>query len=244
MNGLQGMTLAVALLLASQVQAQQFESMGFGENVESPRYGQFAVKLGPYRPLIDSEDGLTGTPYEDTFGKKAMLLVELDYEHMVFQAFGNAGVGLGIGYAEKYGNAIDANTGEPSAELTSLKVLPTRVYGFYRFDWAAREFGVPLVPYGKLSLIYVPWWISKGGDLEQVAGGSGAGGRWGYGFTGGLAFQLDVLEPRLQRDFDAELGVNHTYVFAEYTLDEVTGFGTEGFNLSSRRFSFGLGLEF
>ncbi len=53
-----------------------------------------------------------------------------------------------------------------------------------------------------------------------------------------------MLEPRLQRDFDSELGVNHTYLFAEYTYEDVNGFGTEGINLSSRRFSFGLAFEF
>ena len=55
---------------------------------------------------------------------------------------------------------------------------------------------------------------------------------------------LDVLEPRLARDFDSDVGVNHSYLFAEYTHAEVNNFGGGGFNLSTRHWMFGLALDY
>ncbi|MFL5318679.1 MAG: MXAN_2562 family outer membrane beta-barrel protein, partial [Myxococcaceae bacterium] len=125
-----------------------------------------------------------------------------------------------------------------------LKVLPLRVLGIYRFDYAALHWGVPLVPYAKLGLVYDLWWATKGDGVEFVNGERAAGGKWGYSFTGGLSLLLDVLEPRLARDFDVDLGVNHSYLFAEYTYENVDDFGSGGLDLSSRHWMFGLALEY
>ncbi|NTX54459.1 hypothetical protein HR086_24495, partial [Myxococcus sp. CA039A] len=58
------------------------------------------------------------------------------------------------------------------------------------------------------------------------------------------AFLLDVLQPRFARDFDSGLGINHSYLFAEYTYADVDNFGKPGFVLSSRRWMFGLALDY
>jgi hypothetical protein len=60
----------------------------------------------------------------------------------------------------------------------------------------------------------------------------------------GVSLLLDVLEPRFARDFDTSLGVNHSYLFAEYTYAKVNNFGGEGFNLSDRYWMFGLALDY
>jgi D-methionine transport system permease protein len=44
---------------------------------------------------------------------------------------------------------------------------------------------------------------------------------FGLSFTAGLSFMLDFLDQRLARDFDSSVGVNHTYLFAEFK--ETTG---------------------
>ena len=114
----------------------------------------------------------------------------------------------------------------------------------YRFDYFAIRNSFPLVPYVKLALIYTPWWVLKGGGVEYVNGVRSAGGKWGAGFTGGLSFLLDVVEPRMARDFDSDMGVNHVYLFAEYQVSSVNNFGQPGFNLSANYFMFGLSFEF
>ena len=82
-------------------------------------------------------------------------------------------------------------------------MVPLRLLGVYRFDVAANEWGIPLVPYVKAGLVGIPFWVIKGPDLERVNGEPGSGVRFGYQFTGGIALQLDFLDRRFARDFDS-----------------------------------------
>lgn len=218
---------------------------------ETPRDWALELKAGGYKPLIDRERGLATRPYDETFGAGAMLLFELEMDRLLWQKIGAAGIGFSIGYAEKYGKATVLQMDDTgalirvaSAETTAFQVLPLRLMGVYRFDYGALHLGVPLVPYAKAGLVYTPWWVSKGGRLEYSHASRGAGGKWGYGATLGLSLMLDFLEPRFARDFDTDMGVNHSYVFAEYTHADVNNFGQGGLDLSSRHWMFGLALEY
>ncbi|MDY7225356.1 MXAN_2562 family outer membrane beta-barrel protein [Hyalangium rubrum] len=211
--------------------------------MQSPRTGAVELKLGGYKPRIDTEEGLTGRPYADTFGDESMLLFEVELQRYFYQGIGSAGLGFSAGYAEKYADTL-TESGEVALEKTALKVVPLRLNALYKFDYPAFRWHVPIVPYGKLGLVYTPWWINKGDETQQVDGRTGKGGRWGYGLTLGASFLLDVLEPRLARDFDSDLGVNHSYVFAEWTYAEVNNFGSSGLVLSSRHWMFGLALDY
>jgi hypothetical protein len=210
---------------------------------QSPRTGDVEFKFGGYKPLIDTEKGLTGRPYAETFNDASMLLFEMELQHYFYQGIGSAGLGFSAGYAEKYANAV-TDVGDTAEEKTALKVVPLKLNGFYKFDYPAFHWHVPVVPYGKLGLIYMPWWINKGDSTQSLSDRSGKGGRWGYGLTVGASFLLDVLEPRFARDFDSDLGVNHTYLFAEWTYAEVNNFGSSGLVLSSRHWMFGLALDY
>ncbi len=220
---------------------------------ETPKTAAFEFKLGGYKPLMDDAPGLTDPkPYQTTFGAGAMLLLELETDYQLWQKIGSLGVGFSIGYAEKYGAALVTKTGQPAGERTSLKVLPLHLMGVYRFDYAALNYILPLVPYVKAGLVYTPWWMEKGGHVEYFEGVRAVGGRWGYSGTLGLSLMLDFLEPRLARDFDSDMGVNHSYFFAEYVHENVNNFGlggssatgSTGLDLSSRRWMFGLTLEY
>jgi hypothetical protein len=238
--------LALALWFAPDARAQPLAA-------ESPRMGAVRLKLGSYNPgsNIDSEPGLiTGPdeegPYEATFGRSGMLLFEIAYEHYLWQGVGAFGAGLSAGYGEKYGTATVA--GDPTLatiEPTALQVFPLRLYALYNFDYLALQWRIPLVPYLKGGIAYVPWRITKGGAVERVEDRRGAGGKWGLSGAAGLAFLLDVLEPRLARGLDFDVGINHSYFFAEYDLLRTNVlFGGGGLNLSSDQFMFGLTLEF
>jgi hypothetical protein len=239
------MTRAVALAAAVLLTALPGEAQVLltDEPIESPRGGGVVFRLGAYTPAIDSEEGLSGQPYEKVFGSEAMLLFDVELERFLYQGVGTAGLSLSAGYAEKYAQAL-LDDGAQAPEGTSLTVVPLRARAFYKFDYAAFHWGIPLVPYGKLGLIYMPWWTTKGGEYEIVNGRPGRGGRWGYEFVGGLAFLLDVLEPRFARDFDTNLGVNHSYLFAEYTYAKVNSFGAPGLDLSDGYWMFGLALDY
>lgn len=218
----------------------------------SPRTTTLELKLGSYTPRIDQESGLGGaTPFSSTYGG-GLLLGELELDHHLFQAFGTAAVGLSVGYGEKFGRATVVGTGESSTEMVGFKVLPLKVWAVYRLDYFAFHHNIPLVPYLKVGLAHARWWATKGGAIETVEvtqpDGSvttvqGFGGKWGYAGVAGLSFLLDVLEPRLAKDGDSDIGINHSYLFAEYVYEELDDFGGNAFNLGSRRWMFGLALE-
>lgn len=227
---------------------------------ESPRNMMVEVKLGSYYPYVDRPLTCDMTknecPYQRILGG-AMLLVELEIERQVFQKFGSVSVGASLGYAEKYGRAL-TDSGAMTSEPTALRVLPMRLLAAYRFDYAAIKWGVPLVPYVKGGFQLVHWWATKGAQTE-VASNQSTGAGWSYGLvaTGGLAFMLDVLDRRLARDFDTGMGVNHTYLFAEFNYAEVDNFGQKtrladgtatttnaALDLSARYFMFGLAFEY
>jgi hypothetical protein len=241
------MTRAVALGIAVVLTALPGEAQEMSDvPTQTPRSGAVEIRLGGYKPALDAEEALDEgeRPYADTFGASSMLLVELEMQRFFYQGIGTAGVSVSLGYAEKYAAAL-TEADVPSAERTGLHVLPIRVRGVYRFDYPAFRWGIPLVPYIKPGLVFTPWWSTKGGEIESPEdGGTGKGLKFGWEVAGGVAFLLDVLEPRLARDFDSDLGVNHSYLFAEYTYAKVNNFGGKGFDLSDGYWMFGLALDY
>ena len=226
-----GLLCALGLFLGRSASAEMISG-------ESERSAAIEFKLGGYQPSVDHEAGLFGTPFKEFFGDRPMLLFQLEGERMLWQQVGSFGVGASIGYSELYAKSLVAATGERSSESSGFKVMPLRALATYRFDYPALHMGIPLVPYVKGGLAYSVWWATKGSDTQ------GQGGQWGYTAIGGLAFMLDFLEPRLAKDFDSDLGVNHSYLFAEYVYEDINNFGRGGLDLSSRHFMFGLTLEF
>jgi hypothetical protein len=238
------MTRAVALGLAVLFTALPGEAQVLTDVTgETPRDGGVDIRIGRYRPALDREAGLTGTPFADIFGDQSLWLFEVEAQRFFYQGIGTAGVGFSAGYAEKYASAL-LEGGERAAERTGLHVVPLRMRGLYRFDYPAFQWGFPLVPYIKPGLVYMPWWVTKGGEIEEVGGNQARGGRWGYEVVGGVSFLLDVLDPRLARDLDNSIGVNHSYFFVEYTYMRVDNFGRPGLNLSDSYWMFGLSLDY
>jgi len=214
----------------------------------APRTLTLEFKLGPYKPLIDREAALTGKPYETIFGNSSMLLFEFEIDRIFWQKFGTLAVGGSVGYAAKTGNALIApgNPGEgtPSGDTTTLRVIPVRLLLVYRFDVGALRAGIPFVPYAKTGLVFEPWWTTKGGSVEYANGNRGSGAKWGYGITGGISFMLDFLEPKMAKDFSNDVGISHSYLFAEYTYANVNNFGSKGLDLSSRHWMFGFSVDY
>jgi hypothetical protein len=244
------LTVAAAVLAQSPTTFPSTETRS-----ESPRSMITEIRLGSYYPWVDRPLTCGGTgepacPYKSILGG-AMLLVELEIERELFQAFGSASIGLTLGYGEKYGHSTTQTN--DVGEATGLRVLPMKAIAAYRFDWLAIRYGIPLVPYVKLGFELAHWWVMKGGGTEVATDGTtGAGWTYGVVGAGGLAFQLDILDQRLARDFDNGLGVNHTYIFGEFNIAEVNNFGQKtddgttarALDLSSRFFMFGIAFEY
>jgi hypothetical protein len=257
---------------------------GFGENpqrhYESPQRFAVELKFGPYSPNIDASQGLHGTPFADLFppdaGKtrppgKLLTQVEFDYQFLR-RSWGNFAIGNTAGYYRRtthsFAYVTDPTTGSPttactsgaagncvrSGDTTALNIVPLSIMAVYRFDYLARRWKIPFVPYVKVGLAYYIWWIENGGGFLSIAqftppGSTSSQGGWGgtFGWVAnpGGAFLLDVLDPSAAKTIDAELGINHTYLFCEFHYADISGFGAAGkMNLSDTTLNAGISFEF
>lgn len=220
-----------------------------GARADSPRTMMLSLHGGSYIPNVDSEFS-AATPWHDAFGSGGMTLLRMDLDYELWQDFGTIAIGAGLGYGWIDGHARTA-TGEASTDSVGFNLVPINLSFIYRWDWAAVHAGVPLVPYGKIGVSAGIWWATDGKNNISnavAADGSAHEGRginFGWHVAGGLMFLLDIFSPGTARGFDEEAGVNHSYLFAEYSYTSLDNFGaSDAMVLSDATFSFGLAFEF
>jgi len=218
-------------------------------SAESPRSMMLEIHAGPYTPQIDRAF-MYSTPYGDYFSDSPMVMVGLHWDYQVWQGFGSLSVGAGARIGWSDGLAVSQD-GTSSSDSTSLNLLPLTATVTYRFDWLAQNLQIPFVPYAKVGVTYSVWWVTNGSgeiantyDLDGV-GRAGYGGTFGFHAGGGLQFLLDWFGAGMAAEFDAEIGVNNSYLFFEYAYHSVNDFGSEtSFDLGDSNFSAGLMFEF
>ena len=191
----------------------------------SPRWGAAEFSFGSYRPNIDREFGGNG-PFAATFGGRHNLLFRADLAKSLLTGYGELDVGLGVGYWEKYGRGHSASG--LGSDSTALKIIPTRLSLTYRFDQLAERFRwLPIAPYVRVSLDRYNWWVNNGsGATANANGKSGSGATNGYSLSGGIAVLLDSIDPDLAREADRDTGINHTYLFVDFTKSYIRDFGS------------------
>lgn len=215
---------------------------------ESPRSVMVEVHGGPFQPQVD-EQFTNATPYKDTFGDESMFMFGFHVDYQLWQDHGALAVGGGLRIGWVDGNALnDDNTA--SEDETALNLMPINASVTYRWDWAAIEHGIPLVPYVKAGLTYAFWWVTDGKDdtasvtTDSGEAQSGSGGTVGWHAGGGIQLLLDALEPTMATSFDNEMGVNNSYIFFEFLYTELNDFGSsKSLNLGDAAFSLGLMFE-
>jgi hypothetical protein len=218
---------------------------------ESPQRFAFELRFSPYRPDIDSEPGLTGKPYESVYGTMPRLMIgaELDWQVLRIPHLGTLGPGAFVGYTSmsaKAGLATPHADGRTvSDENTSLDIFPMGVVAVLRVDTFWRDGGIPLIPYAKLGPAFALWRAYNEGGTSVANGVDGKGHTNGFMWALGAMFTLNILDPYAARNFDNELGVNNTAIFAElYSLD-LMGFGqTNTLRVGQTGWTFGLRFEF
>ena len=220
---------------------------------ESDRSFGVSLNVGDYRPSkIDSENGLTTEPYKEIFDNKSELMFKLGLDYELFQRLGTLSIGGTAGFWQVVGKGIynyGTNTITKSQDTTVFDIVPFELNLMYKFDYYANTLNIPLVPYGKIGLDYYVYWITDAkGDVSNYKNSDGKsfdgyGGKMGYHYAGGIMFLLDWIDSETAADFDMEFGVNNSYLFMEIYKSVVDGFGSDGFNLSSTGFLFGLYLD-
>lgn len=232
--------LACTLTFAGSAHAQQSADHGGPlpadrhQPAESPQNFALELRLAPYQPDVDSDPALGGrTPYADTFGPNPRLFIgaEFDWQVLRIPHFGSFGPGIGVGYTSASRPASRVDSSAPSGDTTSLEIFPMHAVGVLRVDALMKDFGIPFVPYAKAGLGYALWraYTSAGTVAVPTGPGSevdGKGMSFGYHVAAGLAFQMDVLDPRAGKNMDSGVGINHTYAFGELMLAQLDGFGS------------------
>jgi len=208
----------------------------------------FELRFGPYLPDVDSEFDGARHPYQDFYGNGAKLLTQMEFDYEILHRFGTVAVGAGVGYFSATGTSpVASGTGQPSGDKSTFKVIPVSVSAIYRFDYFLEQRSFPLVPFGKVGLDWGYWQITDGNDeiATDGRGGHARGGTLGWHGAAGLALVLDFIDPEAARDFDADMGVNHTSLVFQVTHADISGLGmSDRMHLGDTNWSLGIMFQF
>ncbi len=237
--------VVASVAIAATAQAEVEYDSTVTPNFASPRWGSFEASISGYTPNIDAEFGGTSAPYRTAFGDGTHYLVRADLSYSIFIDKGTLDVGAGLGFTQMNGHGLLPD-GTVSSDLTRLRILPARILLTYRFDIPVVRYGIPLVPFARLTLDRYWWWAyNGGGNVANAAGAEGKGATMGWSIGGGLAFLLDWVDGELARALDRNTGINHTYAFVEFTKSFIDDFGSStSWDLSNTKVSISGGLLF
>ncbi len=216
---------------------------------ESPLTSSLDLRFGSYSPAIDSEfAGKGASPYGKIMHDGTWEF-GLNMTWRIWEDYGDLSAGFGAGYWSKDGNALTL-AGVSSADTTTLSMVPLSIDVVYRYDVLAKRYKFPLIPYAKAGLVYGLWWMENGlGNLSRYTAADGTsskgmGGTGGVQGTIGIRLLLDVFEPQAASSFDIEMGVNHSYLFAEMRALSLNDFGSKkSIDLSANIFYMGLAFD-
>jgi hypothetical protein len=258
-----------ALALPSLSAAQTFElgpSDGARNRHESPQNFAVELRFSPWQPAVDSEFSGGGGPFLAYFGEsdgaggrrvadRLLSGLEVDWQALRINPIGSLGVGASVTYSSFTATAPVTATGAASGQDSSLNIVPAYAVAVLRIDVLARRTVIPLVFYGKAGVAASYWWITSGDQLARRNalsptapdngrdfGQAATGISYAWQLAAGAMFRLDWLEPRAQRAWDLQMGVNHSYLFAEYMI--VRDWERPQLRLGSHTWAFGLAFEF
>ncbi len=232
---------------------------------ESPQNFAVELRFSPWQPAIDSEF-TTGGPFAAYFGEAdgsgarhvtdhLLGAVEFNWQALRISHVGSLGLGASVGYSSFTATAPITGTDTPSGQDSTLNILPTYAVAVLRVDVLARRTFIPLVLYGKAGVGASYWWITSGDQLARRnslsppapdhardIGLAATGLSYEWQLAAGAMIRLDWLEPRAQRAWDLQMGVNHSYIFAEYMV--VRDWDRPQLRLGSQTWAFGVAFEF
>jgi hypothetical protein len=229
---------------------------------DSPQRFAVELKMGPYLPSVDG--GLEGGPYEAVFGQtdpdsgeligppKQGVFPVLGFEWQFINLAGPMSIGTTIGMFRDSAAGLLANPGPDEsprspADEVKFTVIPVTLLFGYRFSLLADRWKVPLVPYARAGLAYGFWESREGSGSISTndAGERGRGGSIGWQANLGGMLRLDFIDYNTARELDAATGINHTYLFGEYQLSRLDGFGSgDRMSVGDDTWLVGLALEF
>lgn len=222
----------------------------------------FEFKIGPYLPGMGDDDfdnpafRLSFGEYGEDDGGQLVLedgpganpLFNVGSELQLWRGYGSATLYGSVGFARWRGSGLDAD-GVPTADDTTLNIVPLTLQVGYRADFIVDYSPVPLVPYVRGGLAYYIYWVTDGsGGVSRVENPDGddfigRGGKLGLVATAGVAFLLNFFDRGSTQQLYNSTGIRGTYLFFEGMLADVDGFGQSGFDFSDLSWNAGLHME-
>lgn len=235
----------LCLLAAPSAEAErprsQYSAVGLGFEF---RIGSYLMKMAE-----SAADGGNQT-FTSIFGEdQKRPLMQVGMEIQVFRGFGSAAIGGSVGYTRWSGYGLLPGGSTKSNDVNRLYLIPFTLTGIYRFDVLADRTPVPLVPYGRFGLAYDLWWQTNGVDnitrFENDAGDRVAARGGKFGLTGaiGVSFLLNAVDDGSARKLSESTGIRGSYLFVEYSMNWINGFGADGFDFSDNMWNIGLFFE-
>jgi len=207
---------------------------------ESPRWGSFEFGMGPYTPDLDAAlQPTSGDPaYQLVFGDKRRYGFRVGTSYALFERAGTLEVGLRSGFFRASAKGLIAATGARSGDTTTFNVVPSSLTLTWRADFIPDHLPVPLAPYLRVAAERYNWWITDGGGKTSKKGATN-----GWSATAGVAFALDVIDPSLAREMDADSGVNTTYLYFDVTKAKIDDLGAkDSWDLSPKGLAWSAGV--
>jgi hypothetical protein len=198
-----------------------------GRQIESAQHLAVELRFGRYIPNIDNEFE-TATPYETMFGNGNRYAVGLEVDWQAFRIpyVGTFGIGGAFQYTKSKANSFEKNTDLRSGETTALTLFPLYAVAVLRADYLARETPIPLVGYVKAGVGAGIWTVSNGVGTARVGDVVGSGISYGpQGAIGGMLL-LDPFDPSAAMQLDESTGINNSYLFIEWYVSQLNGFGS------------------
>lgn len=236
-----------ALFVSSKASAIELGTPATERPFRSAQNFAFELRLSPYMPNVDEEPGLSGEPFKQSFGDKPRVFIGLEFDWQTFRIpyVGTIGPGLGVGTVSLSRQSMTA-TNRPSGDDYGLTIYPIYLAAVLRVDAFWRGAGLPIVPYGKLGGAVGLWTASNGaGTARSTDGVKGSGATLGTHLALGIGFPLDFLDSGASRNMDNAVGINTTFLFAEYYWLGLNGLGQENaLYVGTNTWAAGLGMEF
>ena len=221
----------------------------------------FEVRFAPYWPHVDDEPGLTGAPYEATFGNDAQFYFGLEFDYMPIRIpyVGTLGAGVGWGYTwasapadylDCPGESKPGDVECESSDETSLDIMPMHASVVLRADELMRRTGVPIVPYGKFGFGWAYWSTSTAAGVSEIAVEGESENLFGQDVTIGLhialgaALALNWIDARSAGSLRESTGIAHMYLMAEWMNAMLNGFGGGQMYVGTSTFVTGLAADF
>jgi hypothetical protein len=206
------------MLVAADARALEFGTRAQEHPYRSAQNFALELRFSPYRPQVDDEPSLNGlTPFRDSFGSNPRLAIGIEFDWQMFRIpyVGTLGPGLGASMVSMSRNARTLRGG-PSGDEYGLSIYPFHLVAVLRADAVWRDFGFPIVPYGKIGMGYALWRATDTGETASSVNVSGKGSSYGLHVALGAAFTLDAIDKGASRNMDNATGINNTYFYFEY----------------------------